>query len=145
MAGSSAEQDARAEHSFRSGNPVKICVRRSRTPSAAKPRYFFHSIRIFTTYRSPNLQSVQGRTPARGNRMFPPRRKGGVGGIPPTFARARATDSSHTSHRLLGGVSRRQCPPHTTVICGEAAINPAALAASFRGEAVVTYPTKIFR
>ena len=28
---------------------------------------------------------------------------GGVGGIPPTFARTRATDSSHTSHRLLGG------------------------------------------
>ena len=35
-----------------------------------------------------------------------PIRKGGVGGIPPTFARTRATDSSHTSHRLLGGVSR---------------------------------------
>ena len=47
---------------------------------------------------------------------FPPRRKGGVGGIPPTFARTRATDSSHTSHRLLGGVSRRRCPSHTTVI-----------------------------
>ena len=28
---------------------------------------------------SPSLQSVQGRTPARGNRMFPPRRKGGGG------------------------------------------------------------------
>ena len=28
----------------------------------------------------------------------------------------RATDSSHTSHRLLGGVSRRRCPPHTTAI-----------------------------
>ena len=32
----------------------------------------------------------------------------------PTFARARATDSSHTSHRLPGGVSRRRCPSHTT-------------------------------
>ena len=36
---------------------------------------------------------------------FPPRRKGGVGGIPPTFARTRATDSSHTSHRLPGAGS----------------------------------------
>ena len=47
---------------------------------------------------------------------------GGVGGIPPTFARTRATDSSHTSHRLPGGVSRRRCPSHTTVFCGVAAI-----------------------
>ena len=31
----------------------------------------------------------------------------------PTFARTRATDSSHTSHRLPGGVSRRRCPSHT--------------------------------
>ena len=38
---------------------------------------------------------------------------GGVGGIPPTFARTRATDSSHTSHMLLGSVSRRRCPSHT--------------------------------
>ena len=30
------------------------------------------------------------------------------------IARTRATDSSHTSHRLLGGVSRRRCPWHTT-------------------------------
>ena len=31
---------------------------------------------------SPNLQSVQGRTPARGNREFPPARRGVRGGIP---------------------------------------------------------------
>ena len=40
----------------------------------------------------------------------------------PTFARARATDSSHISHRLPGGVSRRRCPSHTTGFCGVAAI-----------------------
>ena len=34
----------------------------------------------------------------------------------PTFARTRATDYSHTSHRLLGGLRRRRCPSHTTVI-----------------------------
>ena len=100
-----------------------------------------------------SLQSVQGRTPACGNRSFP-LPEGGCGGHPyslayfplcfvvvrrslghalnvrsllrafhalPTekytalthIARTRATDSSHTSHRLLGGVSRRRCPSHT--------------------------------
>ena len=34
----------------------------------------------------------------------------------PTFARTRATAPSHTIHRLPGGVSRRRCPSHTTVI-----------------------------
>ena len=42
-----------------------------------------------------------------------PAPEGGCGGHPPHIARARATDSSHTSHRLLGGVSRRRCPSHT--------------------------------
>ena len=37
------------------------------------------------------------------------------------IARTRATDSSHTSHRLPGGVSRRRCPWHTTA--ASAAIN----------------------
>ena len=111
---------------------------------------------------SPSLQSVQGRTPACGNRSFP-HQKGGCGGHPYSLAyfplcfvvvrrslghalnvrsllrachasptekytalthnaRTRATDSSHISHRLPGGVSRRRCPSHTTVFCGVAAI-----------------------
>ena len=83
MAGSSAEQDARAEHSFRSGNPVKICVRRSRTPSAAKPRYCFHSIRIFTTYSILPIYRACRDARRRVETGVSPTPKGGRGGHPP--------------------------------------------------------------
>ena len=99
----------------RSGNPVKICVRRSRTQPRRSRAIAFTPLEFLLSIYSPNLQSVQGRTPACGNRSFP-LRCGGCGGHPPHIARTRATDSSHTSHRLLGGVSRRRCPSHTTII-----------------------------
>ena len=110
-------------------NPVKICVRRSCTQHAAKPRYSFHSSRTFTTYSILPAYRACRDARRRVETGVSPTPKGGVGGIPPTFARTRATDSSHTSHRLLGGVSRRRCPSHTTVFCGVAAINSAAPAA----------------
>ena len=50
-----------------------------------------------------------------------PAPKGGCGGYSPRKARARASEPLHISHRLLGGVSRRRCPSHTTVICFDAA------------------------
>ena len=144
-------------------NPVKICVRRSRTQHAAKPRYRFHSSRTFviTLFYQPT-ERAGTHAGVWKQRSFP-LPEGGVGGIPirlpifryallwcaahsvthlmcapsfapstprlpknilrsPTFARTRATAPSHTSHRLLGGVSRRRCPSHTTVFCGVAAI-----------------------
>ena len=51
-----------------------------------------------------SLQSVQGRTPACGNRMFPPRRKGGVGGIPirlPIFRYALLWCAAHSVTHLM--------------------------------------------
>ena len=138
-------------------NSVKKCVRRSCTQHAAKPRYRFHSIRMFTTYSILPIYRACRDARRRVETGVSPCQKGGARGIPirlpifryallwcaahsvthlmcapsfapstprlpknilrsPTFARTRATDSSHTSHRLLGGVSRRRCPSHTTVI-----------------------------
>ena len=99
-------------------NPVKTRVRRSRTQHAAKPRYSFHSAIIFPTYSILPIYRACRDARRRVETGCFPLRCGGCGGpmdMRPHIARARATDSSHTSHRLLGGVSRRRCPSHTII------------------------------
>ena len=64
-----------------------------------------HSRRRRLLY-SPNLQSVQGRTPARGNRMFPPAMRGVWGASPPHSACTRNRFFAYQPQ-----VTRRREPP----------------------------------
>ena len=95
--GASEEPEGRVSGMIRA-NSVKICVRRSRTQHAAKPRYSFTPLECLLPTLFSQSTERAGTHAGVWKQEFPPRRKGGVGGIPPTFARTRATDYSHTSH-----------------------------------------------
>ena len=105
-------------------NPVKICVRRSRTQSRRSRVIAFTPLEFLLSIYSPNLQSVQGRTPACGNRSFP-LRCGGCGGHPPHIR-------AYTRNRFFAyqpQVTRRREPPPMPFAHNRGVFSFAALAA----------------
>ena len=71
-------------------NSVKICVRRSRTQHAAKPRYSFHSTTIFTTYSILSIYRACRDARRRVETGCFPRVERGVWGASPPHSRVHA-------------------------------------------------------
>ena len=95
-------------------NSVKICVTRSVTQHAAKPRYCFHSIRIFTTYLFSQPTERAGTHADAWKQDVSPASKGGCGGHPPHIR-------AYTRNRFFAyqpqATRRREPPPMPFAYC----------------------------
>ena len=115
-------------------NSVKICVRRSRTQHAAKPRYSFHSAIIFPTYSILSAYRACRDARRRVETGVSPTPKGGCGGHPPHIrAYTRNRFFAYQPHAARR-VSRRRCPSHTTVIVRRSATQHGDKEASSSGK-----------